>query len=485
MDRFEKNPEVRAPESRHLVAGMAATGRYLRPAVLGGMLLVAGGCAHLISYEQHYQPIETYAQAGAFEAAAEATVEARNLYSRRKDTVLYCLDAGLLHRFAGDYRTSNTLLHEAELLIEEYYTRSLSRGAAALLLNDNTLPYAGEDYEDVYLNIFKALNFLALDQPDAAFVEVRRIDAKLNLLADRFARRIAQFNADAEQAAMRQRADSMPFHASALGRFLSLVLYRHAGQLDNARIDLNHIREAFATQPQIYDFEPPTLRGSLSPLQPDRSRLTMVAFAGRGPIKRAESLHVFTLPGQLVIGSSPPLLRNPLTEISIPWKDIEAGHHYHFSIPRLVMRGTAVRHVRVMVNARHALALERIESLENAARETFRRREPMLIVRMGLRIFMKGLAAQQFRQELEKEGELSLLGLLATEAIMATEAADLRISRFFPAQAFVGEADIPPGTHHIRVEYYDADRNLLAGNDLGTITFAGGGLHVLESICMQ
>ncbi len=76
--------------------------------------------------------------------------------------MLYYLDLGMLHHYAGNYAKSNEFLQKAEYAIEELFTASVSKIATSLLLNDNALDYSGEDYEDIYLNIFKALNFIAL-----------------------------------------------------------------------------------------------------------------------------------------------------------------------------------------------------------------------------------------------------------------------------------------------------------------------------------
>ena len=61
----------------------------------------------------------------------------------------------MLHHYNGDFEQSNTLLSKAETAFDELYTKSIGRAAASMLLNDNILEYSGEDYEDIYLNIFK------------------------------------------------------------------------------------------------------------------------------------------------------------------------------------------------------------------------------------------------------------------------------------------------------------------------------------------
>ncbi len=101
---------------------------------------------------------------------------------RNKERLLFYLDAGMVHHIHGNWQQSNELLTLAEETIEELYTKSVARAASSMLLNDNSLEYSGEDYEDIYINVFKALNYIELGDPDAAMVEVRRVDEKLGYL---------------------------------------------------------------------------------------------------------------------------------------------------------------------------------------------------------------------------------------------------------------------------------------------------------------
>jgi hypothetical protein len=79
-------------------------------------------------------------------------------YSNR-DAILYYLDQGMLTHYAAQYDDSSRLLETGERAIEEAFTKSVTREIGTYLLNDNTREYAGEDYEDMYINAFNALNY--------------------------------------------------------------------------------------------------------------------------------------------------------------------------------------------------------------------------------------------------------------------------------------------------------------------------------------
>jgi hypothetical protein len=61
------------------------------------------------------------------------------------------LDKGLLEHYVGNYRDSSQDLENAERLIQDTFTKSVTAGIASYIANDNTKEYPGEDYEDIYL----------------------------------------------------------------------------------------------------------------------------------------------------------------------------------------------------------------------------------------------------------------------------------------------------------------------------------------------
>lgn len=95
-------------------------------------------------------------------------------------------DLGMLARLNKNYQESNNLLSESERLIREAYTQSITANIASFIVNDNTKAYQGEEYEDIYLNLFKALNFLALGQEESALVELNRSMEKQALLKQKY-----------------------------------------------------------------------------------------------------------------------------------------------------------------------------------------------------------------------------------------------------------------------------------------------------------
>ena len=104
-----------------------------------------------------------------------------------KNEISYELDRGILAHYAGDYTVSNDDLMEAERLIEDAFTKSVTQRGRRVSKNDPyQTEYIGEDYEDIYLNIFTALNYYNLGKTEDAVVEIRKMNDKLKFNMDKY-----------------------------------------------------------------------------------------------------------------------------------------------------------------------------------------------------------------------------------------------------------------------------------------------------------
>lgn len=435
--------------------------------------------------------VDKLARSGQYEEAATMlTGEDRDRFYTKRDKVLYHLDVGMLLHYAHEHDRSTEHLTEAEFLIEEYFTKSISQAAATLLINDTKQDYAGEDYEDIYLNVFKALNFLKQDEFDPAFVEVRRINNKLNLLEDKYQGVASGYN-NAEESEMQFEPGETNFHNSALARYLSMIMYRAEGDYDGARIDRNKIDEAFQTQPGIYNFDKPNLSDALDPSV--GPRLIVMAFSGESPEKRADTLRVIT-ENDLVIIQGERENDEGVLEMNrlnvFPFPGVEGGFRFKFQMPRLELRGSDVARIQVLVDGSPIGTLERIESIQKVAQETFEVRKPLIYLKTITRVVVKGILAERGKEQLQRAtadaGALGLLGSIAAGiatdvAVDVSEQADLRISRYFPAFAYIGEFEVPEGEHTITIRYYDGLGNRLAEESFGPRMIEGTGLNLVTS----
>ncbi|MCK4313091.1 MAG: hypothetical protein KAW88_10195, partial [Candidatus Cloacimonetes bacterium] len=482
------------------------------------LLGIISGCASMKTSKKQFSGINKKLEIRDFAGAISQIESSKDKFYKEKEKVLYYLDLGMLYHYNKEYKKSNEFLEKAEFAIEELYTKSISKAAVSLLLNDNAMDYSGEDYEDIYLNVFKALNYLELNKFDEAFVEIRRINNKLSVLEDKHVKMAAQFNLSKDKKNEFKTGKSK-FHNSALGRYLSLLLYRAEGKRDDARIDLNKIRDSWELQKQICNFEIPEMDNYLN--KTDKARIDILSFIGKSPDKKAKTLYIHTETDVLIIATTKEApdgtkkslggtgelvdatkemvdstielvdttkeLVDSIIDITpfkpkkkkkeeakieaakeedkieatldiINWSGIQKGYHFKFQLPYMDLRKSQVAKIKVFVDDKLELELEPIESVENVALETYKVKEPLIYLKTITRSVVKGLLAEKAKVEMEKKtggGYWGLASRLATDlAVDATENADLRISRFFPAKALIGEIEVEPGIHFIKIEYY-------------------------------
>ncbi len=458
------------------------------------MSIILSSCVTM-TRDERFSDIDTHVQRGEYGAAIRLVEndERGRLYGDR-ERVLYHLDRGMLHHFNGDFAESTRHLTEAEHLIEDLFTRSIADAASALLLNDTMVEYSGEEYEDVYLNIFKALNFIELGAIEPAFVEVRRAQIKLDLLEDKYARLAHELN-KSEHTRTTHQPGSVRFHNSALARYISLLLYRNERNWDSVRIDRDAIDDAFTLQPSVYDFPRPKLDGLTEPT--DKARLNVFGFAGRSPTKQADALYIITDPDYVTIAVLREGDRGRFDFVGIDrlyFPGVAGGYRFKFELPRIALRDSRINAIRVAANGRVVGELEPIESLANVARETFEVRQPIVYTRTITRTIVKGVLAAEGKRRLETAGASAggfgaLMGIVASVAtdvaVDASEKADLRISRFFPAHAYVAEFHLEPGVYDITVEYYDTRGRVVFVDRRSGIEIAAGNLNVLSSYSFE
>ena len=454
--------------------------------ILSALLLLLAGCASLRTDKLNYAGIHQHLAQADYPAAIAKIEAAKTSAYTAKDRVVYYLDAGMLYHWNGEYAKSNELLEKAERAIEENFTKSLTRAASSMVMNDNVLAYAGEDYEDIYLNAFKALNYLALGLDDEAFVEVRRINNKLVQLESKYDR-VAQKLNEAAEAQQTFTPGKNYFQESALGRYLGILLYRNERKWDDVRIDLEKINRGWKLQPAIHPFPRPDFSLTQKRLRPPKARLNVIAFSGLAPDKQARTLYVHTEENLIVLGGSTEnyLGKQNLSGLNmIAWPGINAGYHFKLQLPYMQTRPSRVDRIEVVINGIRNETLLPIESLEDAAIETFGIKKPLLFFKTLTRSVLKGIAAEKAKQKMTENmnGGGAFFTRLAADLLMdSTENADLRGARFFPARVSIHELHLDEGIYTIQINYYARGGTLLHSDERNRVIIEAGRLNVLES----
>jgi hypothetical protein len=393
-----------------------------------------------------------------------------------KNAILLYLDRGLLEHYADMYQESSKDLEQAGRAIEDAATKSLSESVASYILNDNTKSYAGEDYENIYINVFNALNYYYMGSIDDALVEVRRTNEKLRAMSgeyDKINREMRDKYKGNLSGVKLPDAKPVNFTNSALADYLGALFYRADGAYDDARINLLQLKEAFLTEPGVYyNTIPPDLvlsgeEGDETAeelnIQDKKARVNLVCFTGLSPVKREEVIS-FPLPFQYGLDLA------------------------HLRLPVLSPRADSINLIEMIIgDSGETIKLELLEDIGKAVQETYKAKYNTVFLKTLIRTIVKYASvyvlAEAAAQSSKSNAAGALTAFAAKTTFDATERADTRMERYLPAKAWIGAVNLEPGTHTIKINYYSGARKI-AGEEK-TINAVAGKLNLLEGVCLK
>jgi len=405
----------------------------------------------------------------------------RPLYPEKNAVSLF-LDKGILEHYAGNYRSSSRDLENAERLIQEAFTKSITAGIASYIVNDNTKEYPGEDYEDIYLNVFNALNYYHNNNIEEAMVEIRKItmpSGKLDLLSrkyeeeNKFATQhlLATLHSIGFMANLElPRGEPVVFSDSALARYLSALFYQGQGKKDDARIEFGRLYEAFADNPKVYYHPFPNSVEEAQNVPQDKARLNVIGFIGLSPVKEERIYNQYF-----------PFFINP------------ALRYAQFKLPVLVKRPSAIDRIQVKINGGQSFDLELLEDMGAVSRETYNARFANIFLKTYIRTIIKyatadvGAAAAASRLGRNTGNEKAagwfsaLMASIAGKVTAdASEAADVRMGRYFPDKAYIGGINLEPGIYSATVTFYNQGK-VIATNDFTELNVRANALNLIEA----
>lgn len=429
------------------------------PALLAGLLaLVLAACS---PHRELYPRLDELARQGNYAQAARLVEESADDYGER-NAVLWHLDRGIFYHYAGQYEKSNEAFQEAERRIDELFSRSVSGEVGAFLMNDNTLPYRGEDFEGVIVNIYRALNYVKLGDIEAALVEARKVDQKLVAINSHY-----------------DEGEKNVYRSDAFARFLTGVFYEMGGTRD----DLNdaYIADKLAVESYSEDFSHNYGVDTPRPLKVNL--LTHATFMGRQEVNEATG----RFPGVELIplgekrrqaevyvvhfaGRAPVKVEDALSAVA------PDGNLIKVAFPRYQRVPYRITGSRITVDGEPAATLEVAQPTGDIAIENLDNRKG----RIAAKAIARAITKYQLNRKLQEEGRergpgAELFGFLAGNIYAAvSEQADLRSWQTLPDRMLVGRVLLEPGTHKLAVQYL-ADGGAPAGRrNLGEVTLAPG-----------
>lgn len=153
----------------------------LRLSILCVILFLFSGCA---TWYQRNAAFQQAISMGNFEQA-EKILHKDKKQSQNKNKILYFLNLGYINFMMGQMEESNKAFETAEQLTEEQ-RRNVLLETTALISNPEIRPYQPEDFEVIMINVYKAMNYLQMNNIEEALVEARKINIRLQQLNDKY-----------------------------------------------------------------------------------------------------------------------------------------------------------------------------------------------------------------------------------------------------------------------------------------------------------
>lgn len=372
-----------------------------------------------------------------------------------KDRILWLLEMGMLHHYNEDYLESNNYFQQAEIGIEQAFTKSISRGAYSLIGNDNQLVYDSEPYEEFYLHAFKALNYLKLKDTEASLVEIRQmvykidqLNIRLNGLADTYSKQDTSFSGTSWEIED-SRIQNSPF-----ARYLASQLFESQGNLDAARIEkeqfIRALHEHYSLINQPFDQDTDSLLSHLfikPPLDRDSTKVLAFIFTGISPIKIQEDLRIYNEYRE--------------TELKV-------------SLPKLYPQPSHVSRIEIWNDQSILGETILLESIETVAEEVYRSKLPIIYGRSILRSIAK-YSGTKWVENIPNEDQKFMSELLDLASFIykeGSEKADLRSWASLSGNVYVLPLYLPTGNHRLFLKYY---------NDQGTLIHEDSNVFDVEA----
>lgn len=386
----------------------------------------------------------------------------------------YLFELGLVQRLQEDFPASNATFDAAELRVDDLYTKSVSKAALAVALNDEVVPYDGEVWERVLVNYYRALNYVDLDDYEGALVECRKINHKLKVYVDS--------------------DDSPPtYRTDAFAEYMTAMLYEAGGQTNDAWVSLRLADEAYAHYEEAYGVKaPPFLAQDLLRLAEAQGYTDELRrYQERFPDAKWTANRELLEKGEIVLfyeeGFAPPKVQEALT-LPILKSEYDDGNREDFSrrlsdrarrrdfaykkteleyLLRIAIPTFATRTVGEMPG--HAvLRAGDTECRSEIAEDISAIARAGLDDEMGKILFktiLRALGKYALTRGVEKkQGEV--VGLLANLLTAATEKADTRSWITLPNTIQIARLVVEPGTHDVAIDCHGP-----GGGTFDSVTF--------------
>ena len=407
--------------------------------------------------------------------------------------LLYHLEKGLILHYQGQYEASNVEFAEAERVSDELFTRSVSRHVAAMVSNDAVIAYRGEEFELALIHYYRAMNYARLGDRQAALVECRKANQKLEDYAQQ-----AEYELSYKNDAFLQYMTGLFFESEGewndayISYKDALKGYRAYEEAfgspvpHSLLVDLTRLADFLGYEDDVqeymehYQLAPEELRPA--------SGGEIVAFVESGFVPRKHQVE-FNMP---ILKGEKDAKIGTVAEQAVhrfrhpdSYKQLRVDYWLRVALPKYREVRSQVAGVRLRAGNQSATGVMG-EDLAAIAQQTFAEKFDSILQRTVARGLVKYLASKgvekAFTDEEEdedvdgwiKKGMGKILGGLVNLAGAATEAADTRSWLSLPRTIHIARLSVPPGAAAPTLEFIDAQGQVLAVETLPQVAVAAG-----------
>ena len=391
------------------------------------LIVVLTGCASF----NFYKKIDSAILSGNFTEADQIVEQEKKHYAGEHE-LLYYFDRGSILQMVGDYDASTAQLNNAELKIESLYTKSVTKELSSYFTNDMSLPYEGEDFEQVMVHIIKGLNFMYKGDFNGALVEARKVNHRLNLLSDRY-------------------EGKNIYKEDAFARYLSAIAYEAKGEMNDAFIAYKKALSAYKDYQNLYGASVP---------QNLKSELLRAADAVKfydeieefkkewGEKVYFEKYKDFRQKGEIIFviydGMAPYKISK---HVDFPVKEKDKIAYYvKVAFPQFVARENIISSAQVTVDD-IILSSSVVEDITPIAIKTLENKNFLIQAKAIARAITK----YQTAKAVSNDGKNKWLGLAANIFNVATEQADTRSWRTLPGRFHLLRIALKPGSYRLKL----------------------------------
>ncbi|MBQ9908657.1 MAG: hypothetical protein IJM48_02545 [Treponema sp.] len=458
-------------------------------------------------------------------------LEKKNSKESNNDRIRDNFDLAMIRHYQKDYDSSLSILNETDRLMEDSVTKSISKGFASAVANDNAAEYEASPYEYVYVNIFNALNYYNKGDLEEAAVEVRRLNEKQQKYLNEYGEWIKNDDSKVEisDTYKKLRLDSskisenLPerpgeadiFRDSATARYLSIVFAMMDDSVNSSwNIDADS-RTLKALNP-AFDVD------SESSISSGMGRLDVLAFCGLIGRRGERRLIIGPFPGlQFPTGRhfvyipafdlefvypefpAPQTILHPQIVPTFGWGPsftIYPGKNEIIKMPQ-----NSVDSIRIVFddkNLSQGLNLSLLEDFNYAVQQDVHVKARKAYSRSVKRSMVKkftavaGATATLLIAEdaVNNDENLFTIAAYATTYLTAakaadqidrTETADIRQVYALPAQSFAGGIELPQGKYSFRVQFLSKSGDIIGEESFKDIEVINGKTVLVEASCQK